>query len=150
MLRFCRRNVMIFHTNFSKFLKKLKIIESNFPLFLKKTPPTKIRGTKGPTRVKPWFQKWSKLFSWKDKVWDVLFSFDVWPCKKQVYYFRHTESHKKGPVQSWWWCDYRMGQDSWKQFLLKAEFCVLACIQVFLILQLPSGLINCLGCCEES
>ena len=35
--RFCRRKVMIFNTNFRKFLKTSKIIESNFPLFLKKT-----------------------------------------------------------------------------------------------------------------
>ena len=36
MLRFCRRKVMIFHKHFSKFLKKSKMIESNFILFLRK------------------------------------------------------------------------------------------------------------------
>ena len=77
---------MIFHTNFSRFLKKSKMVKSNFPSFLNKTidpglmdlslimtfvqdfsqilflesfpeggghicPPTKIGGTKGPTKI---------------------------------------------------------------------------------------------------
>ena len=37
IFRFCRRKVMIFHTNLSKFLRKSKMIESNLPSFQKKT-----------------------------------------------------------------------------------------------------------------
>ena len=44
---------MIFHTNFSKFLKKSEMIESNFPSFQTKiiTPKALVKSFVGPTRI---------------------------------------------------------------------------------------------------